>query len=301
MKTKPALLMAVLFITAFSTTTSFAQSLNLDESSGCLVTNVTGKVTYQEKGSPAPKTVTSGSVIPDDATVVFGKKANMTLACDDRSLVVTKKGTHQMETLSKEVQSKGEVSRFAAMAFKAKGYVTPPDTTKKKGWGDKDSLIFHFPFSGKIALQPTKFSWTSLKAGTTYKLIIYENSKDAPLLSVTTSGAAFNFDPGQLAVKTGKVYHVQVMLANDSKTASKVVNITFSSSSDVDTVLSSLMKDKEYLKSNPAQKSIMEASELESKEFYSLASERYQKAIKTDANNALARQMYSAFMDRMSK
>jgi hypothetical protein len=301
MKTKPALLMAVLLITAFSTTTSFAQSLDLDEASGCLVTNVTGKVTYHEKGAPAPRTVTAGSVIPDDATVVFGKKANMTLACDDRSLVVTKKGTHQMETLSREVQAKGEVSKFAAMAFKAKGYVRDDTTKIKKGWGGKDSILFKIPAVGKIPLQPITFAWTSLKIGSNYKLIVYQNSKDAPILTAITTLASFSFDPSQLAVNIGKPCFAQVILANDDKTVSKVVSFTFESLTEANNALAKLSLGQDYIKGSNLQKTLMEAVELESKAFNTMASERYMKALQMDAKNPLTGQMYAAFLERANK
>ncbi len=299
MKVILAQLMVVFLLITITTNNSFSQSINLDESTGCVVSEVRGKVTYTEKGSKTAKTVTAGIVLPEDATVVVTNKASFSLACDDRSLPVNKKGTYQMAALAKDVQAKGEQSRFAKMAFAAKGYAT--DTTKRKGWGDRDSLLFTIPTGGKVPLQPTKFSWTPLKAGSIYKLIVYENAKDAPVLSATTSGASFNFDPAQLAVKTGKLYHVQVMLANDSKTASKVVNISFVSPNEGETALEPLMKDKEYLSSNAVKKSLMEAMELESRQLNSLASERYQKAISMDAKNTLAKQMYAAFLDRVSK
>ena len=303
MKVILAQLMVVFLLITITTNKSFSQSINLDESTGCMVSEVRGKVTYTEKGSKTAKTVSAGTVLPEDATVTVANKASFSLACDDRSLPFRTKGTYQMAALAKDVQAKGEQSRFAKMAFAAKGYgTTPPDTTKvRKGWGDKDSLLFIIPIGGKVPLQPTKFSWTPLKAGSIYKLIVYENAKDAPVLSATTSGASFNFDPAQLAVKTGKLYHVQVMLANDGKTASKVVNISFVSPNEGVTALEPLMKDKEYIGSNAVKKSLMEAMELESRQLNSLASERYQKAISLDAKNTLAKQMYVAFLDRVSK
>lgn len=301
MKVILAQLMVVLLLITITTNNSFSQSINLDESTGCVVSDVRGKVTYTEKGSKTAKTVTAGTVLPEDATVTVANKASFSLACDDRSLPVNKKGTYQMAALAKDVQAKGEQSRFAKMAFAAKGYGTTDTIPVKKGWGDKDSLLFTIPTGGKVPLQPTKFSWTPLKAGSIYKLIVYENAKDAPVLSATTSGASLNFDPAQLAVKTGKLYHVQVMLANDNKTASKVVNISFVSPNEGETALEPLMKDKEYLKSDAVKKSLMEAMELESRQLNSLASERYQKAITMDAKNTLAKQMYAAFLDRVSK
>jgi hypothetical protein len=301
MKTAISKLVAFVLLFAITNIHSFSQSINLDEVSGCLVSDVSGKVTFTEPGNPTPKSVTAGMVLSDDATVVVGKKANFTLVCDDRSLAVNKKGTHKMAMLSKDVQANGVTSRFAKMAFAAKGIATPDTTKVRKGWGGKDSILISQPVIGKIPLQPIKFSWTALKNGTEYRLIMYENNKDLPILSATTSGAHFNFDPANLAVKPGKNYRVQVMLANDNKTASKVVNITFVSPNESETALASLMKDKAYLNSNAVQKSLMEATELESNELNSLASERYQKAIKMDSNNTLAKQMYAGFLERINK
>ncbi len=293
-------MVAIILIVAISTNHSFSQSIDLDESSSCVVSEVNGKVTYLEKGSTTAKPVTAGTVLPEDATVVVANKASFSLACGDRSLPIAKKGTYQMAALAKEVASRGEVSRFAKMAFSAKGYAT--DTSKiRKGWGDRDSLLFTIPTGGKVSLQPTMFSWTPLKAGSIYKLIVYENAKDAPVLSATTSGASFNFDPTQLAVKTGQLYYVQVALANDNKTASKVVNISFVSQNEAEKALEPLMKDKEYMSSSAVKKLLMEAMELESMQFNSLAGERYQKAISMDTNNALPKQLYAAFLDRVGK
>ncbi len=67
---------------------SFAQTINLDEVPGCLVTDVTRKVTYTEPGNPTPKPVTAGMVLADDAVVSIGKKSSITLVKDDQSLVV---------------------------------------------------------------------------------------------------------------------------------------------------------------------------------------------------------------------
>ncbi len=297
MNTTISKLVAILLLFAIATVHTFSQTINLDEVSGCLVSDVSGKVTYTEPGNPMPKPVTAGMVLADDATLYIGKKSSLTLVNDDHSLVVNKKGSHQMVNLAAEVKAKGEVSRFAKMAFAAKGYV---DTTRvKKGWGEKDSLIFKFPVNGKIPIQPTKFSWNSLISGSTYKLIIYEKSSDSPLLSVITSDAAFTFDPTQLAIQTGKVYHVQVMLASDMKTTSKVVNITFVSKSELESVLTSILKYQEYRKSNAFNKSLMEASELEFHGLNSSASERYDNAIQLDRNSTLAKQMYAAFRNRV--
>ena len=119
MKTFLARLMAVLMLIAISTNISFSQSIDLDESTSCVVSDVQGKVTYKEKGSSTVKPVTAGTVLPADASVNVPKKASFSLICDDRSLPVSKKGTYQMAALSNDVQSKGEVSRFAKMAFAA--------------------------------------------------------------------------------------------------------------------------------------------------------------------------------------
>ncbi|MBK8564967.1 MAG: hypothetical protein IPN76_16930 [Saprospiraceae bacterium] len=261
---------------------------------------MSGKVTFTEPGNPTPKSVTAGMVLSDDATVVVGKKANFTLVCDDRSLAVNKKGTHQMAMLSKDVQANGVTSRFAKMAFAAKGFVRT-DSTKKKAWGDKDSILINFPLKGKILLNHVTFNWTALKAGSTYKLIVYQNSKEAPIISATTSVASFSFDPTQLAIKAGQVCHAQVMLDKDSKTTSKVVSFTFVTSNEPESILATLNKDNEYAKASPTQKLLMEAIEFESKELNATATERYQKAMKLGGNNELTNQMYAAFLERMGK
>jgi hypothetical protein len=140
-----------------------------------------------------------------------------------------------------------------------------------------------------------------LKEGSTYKLIVYQNAKDSPILSATTSVASFTFDPNQLAIKTGQTCFAQVMLANDKTSASKVVSFTFVSAKEAETVFDVLSKDKEYIKGNAIQKALMEAVELESKDFNALASEHYLKALKIDGNNPLAGQMYVAFLERINK
>ncbi len=303
MKTMFAQLIAVLFLTAVVKNTCYSQIIDLDESTACVVSDVSGKVTYKEKGNDTVKPVTTGTVLPDDATVMVNKKSSITLANKDRSLFVDKKGTYQMTALTQEVQEKGEVSRFAAMAFAAKGYATtPPDTTKKaKGWGDKDSIIFYMPIGGKIPLQTTTFRWTPLKDKSVYKLVIYQTSKDAPILSTSTSVASFTFDPTQLSLKVGQTCHAQVLLENDNKIASAVINFTFVTADQVEAVLSTLKNDKEYMKGSAMVKSLMEAAVYESQQLISLASERYQKAIKMDANNSMPKQMYVAFLSRIDK
>ncbi len=303
MKTILAHLLVIFLITTITPTTIFAQDINLDESSGCVVSDVKGKVTYTEKGSTKAKTVKSGTILPEDATVVVANKASFSLACEDRSLSVSKKGSYQMTALTKEVQAKGAQSRFAKMAFAAKGYgEIPPDTTRKvKGWGDKDSIMFKQPIGGKLPLQTSTFTWTPLKAGSVYKLVIYQNSKDAPVLSVITSVASFTFDPSQLAINMGQTCHAQVMLANDSKVTSKVVHFSFVSPKDAESVITSLMKDKEFSSGNAVQKSLMQAVELENQELFSMANEKYLMALKMDANNSMAKRMYVAFLDRVNK
>ncbi len=292
-------LLPVILITI--ATLSFAQNIDLDESpAGCVVWEVKGKVTYLEKGNVQAKPVVPGTAFPEDATVVVGKKSSLTIACDDRLLPVGTKGTYLMAALMKEVQTKGEPSRFAKMASVAKGYVGTDTTKVKKGWGAEDSILFNIPTRGKIPLQPVIFKWTSLKEGSTYQLIIFQNAKDSPILSATTSVASFSFDPAQLAVKTGQPCYAQVMLANDNSTTSIVVSFTFIALHESEAALAELMKDKKYLKAGILQKTLMEAVELEAKELNSLAIERYRKAIKLNAKSTLASQMYAAFLDRIN-
>ncbi len=303
MKTTISKLVAILLVFAITTIHSFSQSLSLDEVSGCLVSDVSGKVTFTEPGNPTPKSVTAGMVLSDDATVVVGKKANFTLVCDDRSLAVNKKGTHQMAGLSKEVQANGEVSRFAKMAFAAKGYgEVPPDTSKRneiRGWGGKDSIFFKLPIGGKIPLQLTTFRWVPLKDGSIYKLTIYQNSKEAPVLSAQTSTASFSFDPSQLAINMGQTYYAQVILASDGAVSSKVVHFSFVPLSMVESAMASLAKDKDFKSGNAAQQALMQAAELENLELFSLANEKYLLALKLDGNNSMAKRMYVAFLNKV--
>ena len=275
-------LTVLVFLTLFTPLTIFSQNINLDDMPGCLVSDVSGKVSYLERGSTTAKAVKVGTVLPEDATVTVGKKSSLTLTCDDRQMTVSQKGTYQMAGLAKDVASKGTASKFAQMVFSANGYAIG-DTTKKKGWGSKDSIFFLLPTNGKVPLQPTTFSWTPLNTGATYKLIVYQNEKDKPLLSVMTHKASFSFDPEQLALQAGQTCHAQVMLAGDGKTiASEVVDFSFAPFDAAESALTLLKTKNEYLKSSPAQKLLMEAIELESREFNSLATGRYQQAMKKD-------------------
>lgn len=304
MKTTIAKLVAIVLCFTANAFQAFSQTFNLDEVSGCLVTDVSGKVTFTEPGNPNPKSVTAGMVLSDDATVVVGKKANFTLVCDDRSLAFNKKGTHQMAMLSKDVQANGAASRFAKMAFAAKGYGTDTIQPRKKdppkGWGGEDSILFTNPIGKKLIMQLTTFKWTNIKNGALYKFVVFEKTKDMPLLVATTSTAAFTVDPSQLAVKTGTVYHVHVSFANDPELDSEVLELIFVPKEVVESSLSNLMSDMEYKKSTPVQKALMEAAELEANGFHDLASERYQKAIRMDARNSLATQLYTAFLFRIN-
>ncbi len=296
MKTMFAQMMAILLLTAIAKNTCYSQIIDLEESVACVVSDVSGKVTYKEKGSDTVKPVTAGVVIPENAFVTVPDNASFTLANANRSLTITKKGTYQMTALTKDVQEKGTESMFAKMAFAAKGYAR--DTTSvKKGWGDKDSLLFEMPLKGKLPLQSVTFRWTALKDNPSFKLVIFQNSLETPVLSVYTSANSFSFDPAQLAIKTGQTCFAQVFLANDSKTASKVLSITFVPQKEVEMVIASLMNEQEYIKSDAAKKLLLEAVELDSKNYKSSAALRYQRAMKLDTNNVLAAQMYAAFLD----
>ncbi len=286
-----------------ATTSTFAQSLDLEAVTGCLVSDATGKVTYTEKGSTMAKPVTAGTVIPDDATVTVGKKSSLTLVSGDRSLAFAQKGAHSMAVLAKEVAAKGERSRFAQMAFVAKGYGELPkdSSTRRKGWGGKDSIVFQPPIGGKLALQTATIRWYALKGGSVYKLTVYQTAKEMPVLEALTSAAEFTFDPAQLAVKTGQPCFVQVALASDGKVKSKQAKLIFAPLEQVENALAGLKKDKEYLKGSAQQKSLMEAAELENLEFWASANERYQAAIRLNGSNSLAKRMYTAFLDKVSR
>lgn len=296
MKTMFAQMMAILLFTAIAKNTCYSQSIDLEESIACVVSDVSGKVTYKEKGSDTVKPVTAGAVIPENATVTVPDNASFTLANANRSLTITKKGTYQMTALTKDVQEKGTESMFAKMAFAAKGFAK--DTTRSsKGWGDKDSIIFLMPLKGKIPLQPLTFKWTALQNNPTYKLVIVQKSLDMPVLSVYVSTSMFSVDPAQLAIQPGQACFAQVSLANDPTTASKIISITFVPPSEEEMALSSLMTQQEYAKSDATRKLLLEAVELDAKGFKSSAALRYQRALNMDGNNVLASQMYAAFLD----
>ena len=296
MKTMFAQIMAILFLTAIAKNTCYSQVIDLDESTACVVSDVSGKVTYKEKGNDTAKSVTAGLVIPDNATVTVPDNASFTLANANRSLSISKKGAYQMTALTKDVQEKGKESMFAKMAFAAKGFAR--DTVKSsKGWGDKDSILFEMPLQGKLPLQSVIFRWTALKDKPTYKLVIFQKSLETPFLSVYVSSNIFSFDPAQLAIKPGQACFAQVMLANDNTTASKVMSFTFVPQKEEEMVLASLMNEQEYVKSDATKKLLLEAVELDAKDFKSSAALRYQRALKTDGNNVLAAQMYAAFLD----
>ncbi len=296
MKTMFAQLIAVLFFTAVVKNTCYSQIIDLDESTACVVSDVSGKVTYKEKGNDTAKPVSAGTVIPDDATVMVPDNASFTLANANRTLSVSKKGTYKMSVLAADVQVKGTESRFAKMAFAAKGYAR--DTSKnKKGWGDKDSLLFEMPLKGKLPLQTVTFRWTALNDNPSFKLVIFQKSLETPVLSVYTASNTFSFDPVQLAIKPGQACFAQVFLANDSKTASKVLSITFVPQKEVEMVIASLMNEQEYMKSDASKKLLLEAVELDAQDFKSSAALRYKRALKMDSGNVLASQMYAAFLN----
>ncbi|MCF8243508.1 MAG: hypothetical protein K9J37_16720 [Saprospiraceae bacterium] len=304
MKAMFAQLMAVLFLVAVSQNTSFSQDIPDivlgGTTSSCAVSDVSGKVTYKAAGSTTAMPVTAGTVLREDATVIVSDGGSITLAKDERSLTVNKKGIYKMTDLTKNVQEKGEVSRFARMAFAAKGY--SPDTTKnKKGWGDKDSLLISNPAKGKVPIKPITFTWTSMKAGSTYNLIIYQNANGSPILSVKTSIASFSLDPSQLSYETGRPCYAQVTLENDNHTFSEPIKFTFVPVDNAETVLTSLKNDNEYMKGSSLQKTLMEAYEFENNDYNTLAYSKYQEAMKMGENNQLTAQMYAAFLDRMSK
>jgi hypothetical protein len=305
MKTKISKLVAIVLLFAITNIQSFSQSINLDEMSGCLVSDVSGKVTYTEPGNPTPKPVTVGMVLSDDANLSIRKKSSITLVNEDHSLMVNKKGNHQMANLAVEVKEKGEVSRFAKMAFAAKGYGT--DTSKQrtidppKGWGGEDSILFENPIGKKIIKKPTTFKWTVLKEGSKYKFIIFEKSKDLPLMVVNTSNNFLEVDIPQLEIKTGTTYYAQVMLESDIKVNSELLSLTFVEQKDVASSLAVLQNENEYKMGTQVKKLLMEASELESHGFYDLAGEWYQKAIKLNKKDTLAMQLYSAFLSRINK
>lgn len=304
MKTILAHLMAVLMFSAITTNFCFSQSIS-DESTSCVVSSVSGKVTYTERGSSTAKPVMAGTVLPEDATINVAKKASFTLACDDRSMQVNQKGTHQMSSLSADVQSKGEVSRFAKMAFMAKGYGSSDTTASTKnpgkGWGGEDSILFKGPFGGKIPLKTLKIDWTPLKEGSVYKLVIYEKSKEMPVFHALTTTSSFTIEPTQLAVKTGVEYHAQVSLANEGKTDSKTLSFTFTPANEVDAVLKGLKSSNEYTKGSNLQKTLLEAMELESKQFLTDANERYIRALRADSKNEMTAKLYAAFLDKAVK
>lgn len=295
MKTILAQMMAVLFLVAIVKNTSFSQGI-IDEDTRCIVSDVSGKVTYKDNGSSTDKPVEPGTLLSEDATVIVNKKASFTLVKDDRSMTISKKGNYQVAALAKEVEEKGETSKFAAMAFAAKGYGTTDTIKKAKGWGDKDSLLFKNPFEGKILLQPITFRWTSIPGNTSYHLIVYQSSQESPILSAIVANSSFSIDPSQLDIKTGETCYAQVMLANDNKTASKVISFTFVSAKEEEMALATLIKDKEYNNCNAIQKILLEAFELDSQNFKSSAAMRYQKAMKMDSKNVIASQIYVAFL-----
>ena len=109
MKTTIAKLVAILLLFAITANQSYSQSINLDEVSGCLVSDLSGKVTYTEPGNPTPKPVTAGMGLADDATLSIEKKSSLTLGNEDHSLVLNKKSSHQMSGLTAEVKAKGAV------------------------------------------------------------------------------------------------------------------------------------------------------------------------------------------------
>ena len=305
MKAMFAQLMAVLFLVAVSQNTSFAQDIPDIElggtTSSCVASDVSGKVTFKEAGSTTAMPVTAGTVLREDATVMVSDGGSITLAKDQRSLTVNKKGTYKMSDLTKDVQEKGEVSRFAMMAFAAKGYGSKDTIPIRKGWGGKDSLLFSNPTKGMVPIQPITFKWTAMEAGSNYKLIIYQNLNESPILSVNTSAASFSLDPSQLSFVSGRPCYAQVLLANDNKTFSEVVRFTFVPAAKAETVLTSLKNEKEYMKGSSLQKMLMEAYELENNDYNTLAYRKYQEAMKMSENSQLAAQMYAAFVDRMSK
>ncbi len=292
-------LATLLLLIAYSAMPTIAQTGLLDETPGCLVSDVTGKVTYTEKGNSTPKPVTAGTVLPEDATVSVGKKSNFTLICDDRSLMVDKKGVHQAAVLSKEVQAKGEVSRFAKMAFAAKGYVQ--DTAKlKKPFGDKDTILFKLPKKDKLPIGNVKIAWFPIKSKNTFKLFFFQQSVSEPIMAVQLSGDSFSFDATNLDLGSNKTCNIQVF-TNDMKHSSKILEISFVQVKDFEAVQANLQKSKEYKLSNHVNQKLMEAIEYESNGFNSAAMETYLTVLSETPRNVVANQMYAAFMERMSK
>lgn len=300
MKTMFAKMLAILCLIVITKTTCISQIIpDIDDSvvNSCVVSDVSGKVTYKENGTEMP--VKAGTVLKEGATVTIPDGGSVTLAKDEMSLVVNKKGNYQVASMIKNVKEKGKVSRFARMAYAAKGY---GDTTASKkpptgkNWGGKDSLIIFPPINGKIPLKPIKISWTSSTSKSLYKLSIFQKSLESPVFSATLSNTFFIFDPNQFAITPNNPCFVQVWLINDVESASKVTSFTFVPNEYEESVLQLLKNDSEYNESNAINKLLIEANQLDENGFKLSAAERYKMALAMDNTNILATKMYSSFL-----
>lgn len=281
-----------------------AQSIDLDANNDCIVWQVTGKASYTLPSESKPVNIVDGMTLPPEATLQIGPRSSVSLVQNDQMYSIDKKGKVTLRTVLSgpaSSQSKG-MRDFAKMMSSAKGYVgegtkSSSDTSKAKGWGDKDKIHLIFPSGSKVPKKSFSFSWTPVEAAGTYTLRVQKDKSGQPLLEAVTKSAMFNVDLSQLALNTGTNYLISVS-ANNNAIKSNEATFSVFDPQEEQTALAGLFSEKEYQKSSPSQKSMMEAATLETYGLLTLAMEKYQKAIASDARNPLLKDMYAAFLQR---
>ncbi len=274
----------------FSISSLQAQTFNANASTSFTVWTVKGEVNYTDKGSSKAAPVTPGMTLEEDVTVNVGEKSSVSLVRNKDIVQVNKKGNYSLNgaDISKFTRKQSEATTYFFQQLIASTKLQEGQdklTEKGAGYGDGGSVKNNETGAGYGDGGSVK----STEQGAGYG--------DGGGVKNNETGAGYGDGGGVKNNETGAGYGDGGSVKNN-ETGAGYGRKDKTTKMKMKKAIAPLKADPLYKKSKKVQKLLMKAAVLEKAGLNGMSAKYYKKALSKNADDAVAKLMYKAFLER---
>lgn len=136
------------------------------------------------------------------------------------------------------------------------------------------------------------------RTGDLFQIILSSKDKDVPLFSALTYQNNFSIDLDQIGLDPNVELFWSVRVVGEDGKSSEAISIQMTDVDKKKSILETLNNDPGFQQASEFQQTLLKAVSFEKNNMQYLAQKKYQKALKAQPNNKVAKWLYDAFLSK---